>query len=108
MGVVVDLGSKLLSSFEESKSLKKREQENTEYRIATVLRDAIKRGVQSEDRLGIVAVLELISLGYSVDYVQVDLEYVEEGNVQMRFRAAISDPRAGKVLAFQQLLLPFK
>lgn len=106
MGQVVDMTRRLLKSYSESEALARRERYKIQWRITGKLRDAIKRGVYTEDRLGIIAILELLSMGYDVEYVEINLVYSMKKNITLFFKASVKGANSGKVLGFQQMLLP--
>lgn len=104
MGEVRDMTRRLLKSYSESEALARREKYKVQWRITGKLREAMKRGVYTEDRLGIVAVLELIAMGYDVEYVEINLVYSMKKNVTLFFKASVKEANSGKVLGFQHLL----
>jgi hypothetical protein len=108
MGVVVDLSKRLLKSYSSSKALEKRERFKVQHRVSKALRAAFRRGAHAEHHLGIVAVLELLEMGYAVESVQIDLVYSLQGDVVLNVRASISNPRGGRVIELRQLHLPFE
>jgi len=89
MGQVVDMTRRLLKSYSESEALARRERYKIQWRITGKLRDAIKRGVYTEDRLGIIAILELLSMGYDVEYVEINLVYSMKKNITLFFKASV-------------------
>lgn len=101
MGRVVDLGKRLLRSYVRSEALQRSEKYKAHLRITKCLRDAVKRGVHDDHQLQIVALLELISMGYSVEWVEVSTVYSIKKEVTLFFRASVYDTRRGRVIELQ-------
>jgi hypothetical protein len=106
MGEVRDMTRRLLKSYSESETLARREKYKVQWRITGKLQEAMGRGVYNENHLGVVAVLELLMMGYDVEYVEINITYSMRKGVTLFFKASVRDSRSGRVIDFSQLLPP--